>query len=312
MAEKMATREAYGLALAELGEKHLFYVCDADLSKATRTEHFAKKYPERFFNIGISEGDMMSTAAGMSTCGSPVFASTFAMFAAGRAYDAVRNSIAYPHRNVKICATHAGILINEDGASHQCVEDIALMRVIPEMVVIVPTDAKLTKAAVEEALLYDGPVYIRLGGKYAEELVYDTDISFKIGKGMIVREGTDATIMAVGRMLYQSLLAADMLKAEGISARVVDMSCIKPMDEELVVRCAKETGVIVTAEDHSVIGGLGGAVAEVVSEAHPTVLRRVGVKDKFGMSGSFDEMVKIYGLDAETIFSAVKDAIKAK
>jgi len=309
----LSTREAYGFALESLGEKYDFFVLDADLSKATKTELFAKKYPERFLDMGISECDMISTAAGMATCGTPVFASTFAVFAAGRGYDQIRNSVAYPHTNVKIAATHAGVLIGPDGGSHQCIEDIALMRVIPNMTVICPSDPTQTKAAVEAAILYKGPVYLRFG-RLETPYIYDTEkpFEFEIGKGYEIRDGKDVTIIAVGDMVYESLRGADILAKEGISARVIDMATIKPIDRDIIIKAARETGALVTAEDHNIVGGLGGAVAEVLSENIPSPLIRVGVKDIFGRSGSRPELAKVYGLDGETIAEAALKAIKLK
>jgi transketolase len=260
MLELISTREAYGLALAELGDKYAFWVLDADLSKATRTEIFADKYPDRFFDMGISESDMMSTAAGIASCGKTVFASTFAMFSAGRAYEQIRNSVAYASLNVKIGATHGGVLIGEDGGSHQCIEDIALMRVIPNMTVMVPADAVEARAVVEAAILHDGPVYMRFG-KSDVPLVYNKDdFSFELGKAKQIQDGEDVTIIAVGEMVYESMVASEQIAKKGISARVIDMHTIKPIDREIIIKAAMETGCIVTVEDHNIIGGLGGAV----------------------------------------------------
>ncbi|MBQ1245841.1 MAG: transketolase family protein, partial [Clostridia bacterium] len=285
MAEKIATREAYGKALAELGEKYDFVVLDADLAEATKTLYFKKAFPERFFDCGIAEGNMMSVAAGIATTGKTVFASSFAMFAAGRAFEQVRNSIGYPHLNVKIGATHAGITVGEDGATHQCLEDIALMRTIPGMVVINPADAVEARAAVEAAINIDGPVYMRFG-RYAVPVINDNeDYHFVVGRGVQLRDGADVTIVATGIMVAMALEAAEMLAAEGISARVVNIHTIKPIDRDIIAKAARETGAIVTAEEHNVIGGLGSAVAEVVGEECPVPVLRVGVEDEFGHSG---------------------------
>lgn len=305
MENYISTRVAYGQALAALGEKQDFVVLDADLSKATQTCLFAKKFPERFFNIGISEGDMMTTAAGLSSCGKLVFASTFAMFAAGRAYEQIRNSIAYNGLNVKICATHGGILIGEDGASHQCIEDISLMRTIPGMTVIVPCDEYSTYKAVEEAAKYEGPVYLRFG-RTSSEPVYKTYPEFKIGKGIVLREGKDVTIIAVGDMVAEALKAAEILEKEGASATVIDMHTVKPLDEELIIKYAGITGKVITAEDHSIVRGLGSAVAEVISRDNIARLRRVGVQDCFGRSGTRAALMERYQLNAGKIVEEFK------
>ena len=281
MADKIATREAYGNALAELGEKYDFVVLDADLAAATKTGTFKKKFPERFFDCGIAEGNMMTVAAGLAAAGKTPFASTFAMFAAGRAFEQIRNSIGYPHLNVKIGATHAGITVGEDGATHQCLEDIATMRTIPGMTIINPADATEARLAVEAALNFDGPVYLRFG-RLAVPVMFDGDYKFEIGKGVQLADGNDVTIIATGIMVDMALKAKDMLAAEGISARVINIHTIKPLDEEIVVKAAMETGAIVTAEEHNIIGGLGGAVAETVCEKCPVPVVRVGVEDKFG------------------------------
>lgn len=312
MLDKISTRESYGQALVEFGHDYDFIVCDADTSKATRTAIFAEAFPKRFLNFGISENDMASTAAGIASCGKKVFISAFAAFAVGKAYDAVRNSIAHTHLGVKICATHSGILINEDGATHQCVEDIALMRAVPEMTVIVPSDASLTRAAVKALLEHQGPAFMRLGGKYVEETVHGKDVDFKIGKGIVIREGADVTIVAVGSMVYNALQASEMLKNDNISACVIDMASVKPIDAELISHYARKTGAIVTAEDHNIHGGLGSAVAEVVVKNAPVPMRMVGVNDKFGMSGSYDDMANTYGLTAKGIYEAVKQVITLK
>jgi len=312
MAQKIATRESYGNALAALGEKYDFVVLDADLAAATKTGIFKKKFPERFFDCGIAEGNMMTVAAGIATTGKPVFASTFAMFAAGRAFEQVRNSIAYPHLNVKIGATHAGITVGEDGATHQCLEDLGVMRTIPGMVVLNPADDVEARACVEWALNYVGPVYIRFG-RLAVPVVFDeADYKFEFGKNLTVREGTDVTIMATGTMLYMAIEAAEKLAEEGISARVTNVHTIKPIDKEDVIEAAKTTGCIVTAEEHNILGGLGSAVAEVVCENCPVPVLRVGVEDKFGKSGKVPALLEAYGLTTENIVAKAKAAIAAK
>ncbi|MGP1543362.1 MAG: transketolase family protein [Candidatus Fimenecus sp.] len=308
----MATRDAYGDALKELGalNKNVF-VMDADLAESTRTSRFRDAYPERFIDCGIAEGNMISTAAGIASLGLTVFASSFAMFAAGRAFEQVRNSIGYPKLNVKIGATHAGISVGEDGASHQCNEDIAIMRSIPEMVIINPTDYEEAKKAVFAAAEYNGPVYLRFG-RLAVPQIFDKTYNFKIGKGNILTEGNDATIIATGLMVNEAIIAAKLLKNEGIFTRVVNMATIKPIDRELIISCAKETGTIVTAEEHSIIGGLGSAVSEVITETVPIPVIKVGVMDVFGTSGPAKELLDIYGLNAKSIAEAVKKAIKLK
>ena len=312
MAQKIATRESYGNALAALGEKYDFVVLDADLAAATKTGIFKKKFPERFFDCGIAEGNMMTVAAGIATTGKPVFASTFAMFAAGRAFEQVRNSIAYPHLNVKIGATHAGITVGEDGATHQCLEDLGVMRTIPGMVVLNPADDVEARAAVEWALNYVGPVYIRFG-RLAVPVVFDeADYKFEFGKNLTVREGTDVTIMATGTMLYMAIEAAEKLAEEGISARVTNVHTIKPIDKEDIIKAAKTTGCIVTAEEHNILGGLGSAVSEVVCENCPVPVLRVGVEDKFGKSGKVPALLEAYGLTTENIVAKAKAAIAAK
>ena len=312
MAQKIATRESYGNALAALGEKYDFVVLDADLAAATKTGIFKKKFPERFFDCGIAEGNMMTVAAGIATTGKPVFASTFAMFAAGRAFEQVRNSIAYPHLNVKIGATHAGITVGEDGATHQCLEDLGVMRTIPGMVVLNPADDVEARACVEWALNYVGPVYIRFG-RLAVPVVFDeADYKFEFGKNLTVREGTDVTIMATGTMLYMAIEAAEKLAEEGISARVTNVHTIKPIDKEDIIEAAKTTGCIVTAEEHNILGGLGAAVAEVVCENCPVPVLRVGVEDKFGKSGKVPALLEAYGLTTENIIAKAKAAIAAK
>ena len=280
MSEKIATREAYGNALAELGEKYDFVVLDADLAAATKTGVFKKKFPERFFDCGIAEGNMMTVAAGIATTGKIPFVSTFAMFAAGRAFDQVRNSIAYPHLNVKIGATHAGITVGEDGATHQCLEDIGLMRTIPGMTIINPADAVEARAAVEAALNIDGPVYMRFG-RLAVPVFNDADTyKFELGKGIQLKDGTDVTIIASGLTVDLSMQAAELLAKEGISAAVINIHTIKPIDRDIIVKAAQKTGAIVTAEEHNIIGGLGSAVCEVLSEEYPVPVVRVGVSSK--------------------------------
>ncbi|WP_010234880.1 transketolase family protein [Clostridium arbusti] len=313
MSKKVATREAYGQALAKLGlENKKIVVLDADLSKSTKTAEFKKACSNRFINMGIAEGNMMSVAAGLATCGKIAFASTFAIFAAGRAFEQIRNSICYPKLNVKICATHAGITVGEDGASHQSVEDISLMRSIPNMTVICPSDAVETEAVIKAIIEYNGPCYVRLG-RSAVNIINDRpDYKFEIGKGVILREGTDATIVATGIMVDAALEAYDILKAEGINANVINIHTIKPMDTDIIVSAAKETGIIVTAEEHSIIGGLGSAVCEITGENHPVPVLRVGIKDVFGESGKPDELLKAYNLTAQDIVDKVKMGINLK
>ena len=312
MAEKIATREAYGNALAELGEKYDFVVLDADLAAATKTGVFKKKYPERFFDCGIAEGNMMSVAAGIATTGKTVFASSFAMFAAGRAYEQVRNSIGYPHLNVKIGATHAGITVGEDGATHQCIEDFALMRAVPGMTVINPADAVEARAAVEAAINFNGPVYMRFG-RYAVPVLNDKETyKFELGKGIEMKEGSDLTIIATGMMVSMALEAAETLAAKGISARVVNIHTLKPIDKDIILRAAAETGAIVTAEEHSVIGGLGSAVAEVVGEGCPVPVVRLGVEDKYGHSGKVPPLLEMYGLTPANIVAKAEIALNLK
>jgi len=308
--KKIATRESYGNALAELGATCPdLVVLDADLSGATKTGTFKKAFPERHINCGIAEGNMMTVAAGIATTGKVPFASSFAMFAAGRAFEQVRNSIGYPHLNVKIGATHAGISVGEDGATHQCNEDIALMRAIPGMVVINPADDIEAKAAVKAAYEYVGPVYLRFGRLAVPVINDNADYKFEIGKGIVLREGKDVAIIATGLEVAESLAAAEMLAADGIDAKVINIHTIKPLDEELVVAAAKETGKVVTVEEHSVIGGLGSAVAEVLSEKAPTKMLKIGVNDTFGESGPAVALIKKYGLDAESIYKKVKEFV---
>ncbi len=309
---KTATRDAYGKALVELGQKNdKVIVFDADLAAATKTGMFKKEFPERFIDCGIAEGNMMGVAAGMATAGYTVFASSFAMFAAGRAFEQVRNTIGYPHINVKIGATHAGISVGEDGASHQCCEDIALMRTIPGMTIINPADDIEARLAVMAAAETDGPVYMRFG-RLAVPRIFDENYKFEIGKGVYLKEGKDVTIIATGLMVERALQAAEQLKAEGIDAAVINMATIKPIDRDIIVDAAKKTGAIVTAEEHSVIGGLGEAVAGVVAETKPVPVLRVGVEDTFGKSGPALELLEIFGLNAENICKKAKQAIANK
>lgn len=310
---KIATREAYGKALARIGqENENIVVLDADLSKSTKTADFKKVCPDRFINMGIAEGNMMTVAAGLAACGKIPFASTFAMFAAGRAFEQIRNSICYPKLNVKVCATHAGITVGEDGASHQSVEDIALMRSIPNMVVISPSDAVETEAAIEAIVKYNGPCYVRLGRSGVPVINDNEGYKFEIGKGVTLREGKDVAIVATGIMVDAALEASNLLAEEGIKARVINIHTIKPIDEELIIKAARETGLIVTAEEHSVIGGLGSTVAETVTSLHPVPVLKVGIKDTFGESGKPAELLKAYGLTAEDIVKAVKKGLEIK
>lgn len=307
MADKIATRESYGNALAELGkEKEDLIVLDADLAGATKTGVFKKAFPDRHIDCGIAECDMAGIAAGLATCGKMPFMSSFAMFAAGRAYEQVRNSIGYPHLNVKIGATHAGISVGEDGATHQCLEDLALMREIPGMVVINPSDDIEAKAAVRAAYEHEGPVYMRFGRAAVPVINDKPGYKFEIGKGIVLKEGKDVTILATGLCVPEALAAADLLKEKGIDAEIINIHTIKPLDEELVIASAKKTGRVFTAEEHSIIGGLGSAVAEVLSEKCPCRLTRIGINDVFGESGPAGELIHKYGLDAEGIASRVE------
>ena len=309
---KTATRDAYGKALVELGQKNdKVIVFDADLAAATKTGMFKKEFPERFIDCGIAESNMMGVAAGMATAGYTVFASSFAMFAAGRAFEQVRNTIGYPHLNVKIGATHAGISVGEDGASHQCCEDIALMRTIPGMTIINPADDIEARLAVLSAAEIDGPVYMRFG-RLAVPRIFDENYKFEIGKGVYLKEGKDVTIIATGLMVERALQAAEKLSAEGIDASVINMATIKPIDRDIIIDAAKKTGAIVTAEEHSVIGGLGEAVAGVVSETVPVPVLRVGVEDTFGKSGPALELLEIFGLNTDNICQKAKKAIEIK
>lgn len=309
---KTATRDAYGKALVELGESDKkILVLDADLAAATKTGMFKKAHPEKFIDCGIAESNMMGVAAGLAAAGYTVFASSFAMFAAGRAFEQVRNSIGYPHLNVKIGATHAGISVGEDGASHQCCEDIGLMRTIPGMVILNPADDIEARLCVLAAAEHDGPVYMRFG-RLAVPRVFDENYKFEIGKGNVLKEGTDVTIIATGLMVNEALMAAEKLAGEGVSARVVNMATIKPIDRDIIIDSAKKTGVIVTAEEHNIIGGLGSAVAEVVCETVPVPVLRVGVNDTFGKSGPAVELLHEFGLDADNIAAKAKEAVKLK
>ena len=304
---KIATRQSYGEALAELGEKNEnVVVFDSDLSEATKTSIFAKKFPERFFDMGIAEQDMMSTAAGMSTFGKIPYASTFAVFAAGRAYDQIRNSICYPKMNVKICATHSGVTVGEDGATHQMLEDLGLMRGLPNMTVLCTSDDTETRWAIEEISKIQGPVYVRLC-RLATPVIYDENQKFEIGKAIQIGEGTDATIFATGVVVSEASKAKEELEKQGINIRVVDVHTIKPIDKEMIVKCAKETKKLISIEDHSIINGLGTAIADVLTEEYPCKLIKLGVKDEFGRSGKATELLEHYGLTAKHIVEAVQD-----
>lgn len=307
MAEKMATRAAYGKALIEMGaENPNLIVMDADLSKSTMTAEFSKAYPERFFNMGIAEQNLYGTAAGLALSGKVVCASTFAMFAAGRAFEIIRNSIGYTGANVKVCATHAGITVGEDGASHQTFEDLALMRTIPGMTVVNPSDGVSAKKLLKQVVGFEGPAYVRLG-RAAVPVFYDESADIQLGKANVLREGKDVTVIATGIMVSEAMMAASQMAEEGIDVRVIDMHTIKPLDEEIIVKAAKETGRIVTAEEHSVIGGLGSAVAEVLCRKCPARMEMVGQQDTFGESGKPDELKEKYGMTAEDIVTAVRE-----
>lgn len=316
LGQKIATREAYGKTLVELGAEKDFVVLDADLAEATKTCYFAKAYPNRFFDCGIAEGNMVGIAAGLAAAGKTVVASSFAMFAAGRAFEQIRNSVAYPHLNVKICATHAGITVGEDGATHQCLEDLAIMRVIPGMTVINPSDAVEAAGAMKAALETDGPFYIRFG-RYAVPVVHDeTAYTFKIGKGEVIAEGAngaaDVTVINSGMFLPNAKEAAEILAAKGISVRIINMPTVKPLDTELVTKAAAETGAIVTVEEHNVIGGLGSAVAECVCESCPVPVVRMGVNDTFGRSGKVPPLLEAYGLTTEVLVQKIEQALALK
>ena len=309
MTQKIATREAYGKSLARLGlENKNIVVLDADLSKSTKTAEFKKVCPERFINVGIAEQNLAGISAGLATTGKIPFMSTFAMFAAGRAFEIIRNAVCYPKLNVKVCATHAGLTVGADGASHQAIEDLALMRSIPNMVVLNPADAVSTDKILEAIVAYDGPVYVRLG-RAAVPVVYNESSKIEIGKANMIQDGSDVTIIATGIMLAEAMTAAETLKEEGISVRILDMHTIKPLDNEAVIKAAKETKGIVTAEEHTIFGGLGSAVAEVLVENHPAPMRRIGVKDTFGESGNPAELMVKYHLTADDIVKAVKELV---
>ena len=312
MADKIATRESYGKALAEFGAIYPnLVVLDADLAAATKTGTFKKAFPDRFFDCGIAENNMIAAAVGMSLCGKIPFASSFAMFAAGRSFEQVRNAVGYPHNNVKIGATHAGITVGEDGATHQCNEDIALMRTIPGMIILNPADDTEARLAVKAAIEHDGPVYLRFG-RMAVPVYYGADYEFKIGRGVKMADGNDVALIATGIEVEQALIARELLAADGISASVVNISTIKPLDEELVVAEATRCGCVVTCEEHNIIGGLGGAVCECLSEKKPTPVLRVGVQDVFGRSGPAKELISYFGLDAASIAAKAKAAISLK
>ena len=303
---KIATRQSYGETLAQLGEKNSrVVVLDADLSSATKTNIFAKRFPDRFINVGIAEQNLMGTAAGLAAYGKIPFVSTFAVFAAGRAYDQIRNSICYPKLNVKICATHAGLTVGEDGATHQMLEDLSLMRTLPNMTVICPSDDTQTRWIIEEVSKIEGPVYIRLA-RAATPVIYEKNQKFEIGKMIQLGEGTDATVFATGVMVAESLKAQEELAKEGINIRVVDVHTIKPIDREMIVKCAKETKKIITIEDHSIIGGLGSSVCEVLSEEYPTKVVRMGMKDQFGRSGIAQQLLEYFKMDSQSIIEEVK------
>ncbi len=308
--KKVATRDSYGAALTELGAEHKdLVVLDADLAGATKTGVFKKAFPDRHFDFGIAEANMVSAAAGMSTAGLVPFASSFAMFAAGRAFEQVRNSIGYPHLNVKIGATHGGISVGEDGASHQCCEDFALMRSIPGMTVICPADDVEAKAAVKAAYEMEGPVYLRFG-RLAVPVFHSDDYKFQIGKGEIVKEGTDVAIIANGLLTYEAIKAGELLAEQGINAMVINMATIKPLDEELVLAAAKKCGKVITCEEHSIIGGLGEAVCSLLAEKCPTIVKRIGVNDEYGHSGPAVELLKQFGLSAEHIVEVAQELCK--
>ncbi len=304
--KKIATRASYGETLAEIGEDKKIVVLDADLAEATKTSIFAKKYPNRFFDMGIAEQDMISTAAGLASAGQIPYASTFAVFATGRAYDQIRNSVCYPKMNVKICATHAGVTVGEDGATHQMLEDLSLMRTLPNMTVLCTSDDTETKWAVKEIAKIEGPVYLRLC-RLATPVIYEETQKFEIGKGIQIGDGIDATVIATGVVVSEAIKAKEELEKEGINIRVIDMHTIKPIDKDLILKCAKETKKIITIEDHSIIGGLGSAVCEVLSEEYPSKVIRMGVKDTFGKSGKAEELLDYFGLTAKHIVEKVKE-----
>ena len=302
---KKATRESYGETLLELGEQNNnVVVLDADLSAATKTNLFAQKYPERFFDMGIAEANMIGTSAGLASCGKVVYASTFAAFAAGRAYDQIRCSVAYPKLNVKICATHSGVTVGEDGATHQMIEDLAMMRTMPNMTVISTSDDTETKWAVKEISKYNGPVYLRLA-RVKTRKIYNENQKFEIGKAIQIGEGTDATVFATGVTVEQALIAKENLEKQGVNIRVVDIHTIKPIDEEMIVKCAKETKKLISVEDHNIIGGLGSAISEILTNKFPAKLVRLGINDCFGMSGKAEELVEYFGIDSKAIIKSI-------
>ena len=304
--EKKATRQSYGEALALLGEKNEnIVVLDADLSSATKTDIFAKKFPHRFFDMGIAENNMISTAAGLASTGKIPYASTFAMFAAGRSYDQIRNSVCYPNLNVKICATHSGITVGEDGATHQMIEDLSIIRTLPNIKVLVTSDDIQTRWAVEEISKINGPVYLRLA-RLATPIIYDENQKFEIGKAITIGDGKDATVFATGVTVYQALIAKEELEKQGINIRVVDMHTIKPIDEETIIKCAKDTKKLISIEDHSIIGGLGSAISEVLTKEYPAKLIRLGIKDTFGKSGKAEELMEYFGITAKDIIKCLK------
>ena len=304
--KKIATRQSYGETLVKLGkENENIIVLDADLAGATKTDLFAKEYPDRFLDMGIAEANMLGTAAGLTTCGKIPYASTFAVFASGRGYDQIRNSICYPNLNVKICATHAGITVGEDGATHQMIEDISMMRTLPNMTVISPSDDTQTRWIIEKISRVQGPVYVRLA-RLATPILYDEKQKFEIGKAIQMGEGTDGTVFATGVTVAEAIKAQEELKQQGIDIRVVDIHTIKPIDEEMIVKCAKETNKLVSIEDHSIIGGLGSAISEVLTEEYPMKLERMGIKDTFGKSGKAEELMEYFGLTAKTIVEKFK------
>ena len=303
--EKKATRQSYGEALKELGEINSnVVVLDADLATATKTEIFAKEFPGRFFDMGIAEQNMMSTAAGFATCGKIPYASTFAVFAAGRAYDQIRNSICYPNLNVKICATHSGVTVGEDGATHQMIEDISLMRVLPNMKVFSTSDDIQTKWLIKEISKIDGPCYVRLC-RLATPIIYNENQTFELGKMVQIGEGTDATVFATGVTVSEAIKAKEELEKQGINIRVIDVHTIKPIDKEMILKCAKETKKLISVEDHNIIGGLGSAISEVLTELYPTKLERMGINDIFGKSGKAEELIKYFGIDSNSIIEKV-------
>lgn len=306
MDKKVATRKSYGEALAQLGKENPnVVVLDADLAGATKTDMFAKQFPDRFFDMGIAEANMMATAAGFATCGKIPYASTFAVFAAGRAYDQIRNSICYPKLNVKICATHCGVTVGEDGATHQMIEDLSLMRTLPNMTVMSTSDDTQTKWAIKEIAKIQGPVYLRLA-RMETPIIYDENTKFKIGKAIQIGEGTDGTVFATGITVSEAIKAQEILKQEGINIRVVDMHTIKPIDKEIIIKSAKETKKLISIEDHNIIGGLGSAISEVLTEEYPTKLIRLGIKDVFGKSGKAEELIKYFGITADNIIEVMK------